>query len=172
MGGAEFSPSAINLLPITANDVGALDIEYYLAPSPLADVKCKTFNLNFVGSLKDLNGESGFPQAVIVCKSELLNTNLTAVKKLIDEIKGVNTYLESRQILDVCATINGKLEKGLTPAFNQNNLTPTAIKNSSINFISIKEHRQVVDEFISRIKAVAPNAVNDFSSEFYYLLDI
>ncbi len=172
VAGAEVLSNAINLLPITASEVGTLGLDYYLAPSPLADVRAKALNFNFVGSLKNLYSESGFPQAVIVCKTTLLNENLPAVKKLIDEIKGVNSYLETRQILDICSTINDNLEQGLTPSFNQNNLSLSAIENSSINFISIKEHRAVVDEFITRIKAVAPNAVNDFSSDFYYLLEL
>ena len=171
-GGAEILSNAVNLLPITATEVGTMEADYYLAPSPLADVRAKALNLNFVGSLKNLYGESGFPQAVIVCKSELINTNLTAVKKLIDEIKTVNSYLENRQILDICATINDNLERGLTPQFNKNNLTLQAIERSSINFVSIKDHRAVVDEFTTKIKGVALNAVNDFLSDFYYLFDL
>ena len=171
-GGAEKSQTAINLLPITPNEIGTAEVDVYLAPSPAVDVKSKVFNLSVVGSLKELYGENGFPQAIIVCKNTVLENNLTAVKNLISKIKGVESYLLEKDVSEICSVVNSRLESGLSPSFNVNNLTKNSIINSSINFVSSKDCKGEVDEFISKIQAVSKGAVNTLFADFYYLENI
>ncbi len=168
-GGAQKSQTAINLLPITPNEIGTAEVDVYLAPSPAVDVKAKALNLSVVGSLSELYGEKGFPQAIIVCKNTVLENNLTAVKNLISKIKGVESYLLEKEVSDICSVINSRLESGLSPSFNVNNLTQNSIKNSSINFVAVKDCKAQVEEFITKIQAVSQGAVNALSNDFYYL---
>ena len=169
VGGAQKSQTKINLLPITPTEIGFLDVDCYLAPSPVVDVKVKALNYEFVGSLKSLYGESGFPQAIVVCKTAILNDNLKAVKNLVSNLEGVESYLLQKDKKDICATISGCLESGLTPSFNQNNLSETSIKNSSIKFVPSSNCYASVNEFISKIQSVSYGAVNALKAEFYYL---
>ena len=169
VGGAQKSQNKINLLPITPTEIGFLDVDLYLAPSPVVDVKAKALNYNFVGSLKSLYGESGFPQAIVVCKTAVLENNINAVKNLISNLDDVESYLLQKDKSSICTTISGCLESGLTPSFNQNNLSETSIKNSSIKFVPSKDCYEEVDEFITKIQSVSQGAVNTLEPEFYYL---
>ena len=169
VGGAQKSQDKINLLSITPTEIGFLDVDLYLAPSPVVDVKAKALNYNFAGSLKSLYGESGFPQAVVVCKTEVLSDNLDAVKNLVSNLEGVESYLLQKDKSSICATIGGCLESGLTPSFNQNNLSETSIINSSIKFVPSSNCYDSVNEFISKIQSVSQGAVNALKPEFYYL---
>lgn len=172
VSGAQKSQNKVNLIPITPTEIGFLEVDCYLAPSPVVDVKAKALNYNFVGSLKSLYGESGFPQAIVVCKTSVLQYNINAVKNLVSNLDGVENYLLQKEKTAICAAISGCLESGLTPSFNQNNLTETSIKNSSIKFVDSKDCYSTVNEFITKIQSVSQGAVNALKPEFYYLESI
>ena len=169
INGAQKDPNKVNLLPITAVEIGTANVDLYLAPSPVADVKAKALNYNFVGSLNDLYSLGDIPQAIIVAKTELINNNLQAVKKFINAVKGAKSYLLSKDKLDVCNSIKNNLESGLTPQFTDKNLTDEAIERSSIYFTSAKDCYEEVNAFLTKLKAVAPNSVSIVPNEFYYL---
>ena len=61
------------------------------------------------------------------------------------------------------------MESGLTPVFNENNLTSESIARSKIKFIACKEAKAGVQTFIEKLKSINPNSVETFSEDFYYL---
>lgn len=169
INGALKDENKVNLLPITAVEIGTAEVDLYLAPSPVADVKAKALNYNFVGSLNDLYSLGDIPQAIIVAKTELINKNLDGVKKFINAVKGAKNYLLSKDKNDICTSIKNNLESGLTPQFTANNLTDNAIERSSIYFTSAKDCYLDVNAFLSKVKAVQATAVGDITNDFYYL---
>ncbi len=169
INGKQKELNKVNLLPISATEIGTANVDLYLVPSPVADVKAKALNYNFVGSLNDLYTPGDITQAVVVCKTELLSSKLDVVKRFISNLKGVENYLLNANKEDICSTIKNSLKSGLTPQFNATNLTNNAIEMASIYFTSSKDCYAEVDLFLSKIKAVAPNSVGTVSNDFYYL---
>lgn len=157
----------VNLLAITPNEIGVTPCDYYLAPSPVADIKAGVKSLNFVGSLHSLLLSGGFPQAVIVAKKSVLNANFDKVKEIVNAIKQSGNYLKIQNKNEICSLINGNLEEGLTSVFNQNNLTENAILRANINFVLAKDCKGEVNEFIQKLKAIKDD-LSLFSEEFFY----
>ena len=81
----------------------------------------------------------------------------------------MESYLLGKDESEICNLINSRLESGLSPSFNVNNLTQNSIKNSSINFVAVKDCKEEVEEFITKIQAVSQGAVNTLVNDFYYL---
>ena len=121
-----------------------------------------------VGSLGALYNDNGFPQAVIVVKNELLQNNLPLVKKIVSKIKTVNEFLKEENSAEICALINSKLESGLMPVFNENNLDSNSIARSKILFVSARDIKQTTQDFITNLKSVNPNSVKDFDENFFF----
>ncbi len=169
INGRQKDLNKVNLLPISATEIGTANVDLYLAPSPIADVKANALNYNFVGSLNDLYVGGDIPQAVVVCKTELISSNLDAVKQFVSNLYGVKNYLLNGDKEDICSTIKNNLERGLTPQFSSANLSSNIIERSCIYFTPSRECYSEVDIFLSKIKSVAPNSVGEISNDFYYL---
>ena len=164
--GANRAENKVNLLPINANQIGVEPADFYLAPSPVADVKASG-KLNFVGSLHELIG-CGFPQAVIVAKRSIVTSRNVELNMLIDNLKNANAFLETASIEEICALIEGNLESGLTPTFNKNNLTRLAIQRANINYVSIENCKENVNIFIDKLIGISENSVKKIPNSFYY----
>ena len=165
---AQKQADSVNLMAINKVETARQDIDVFLIPSPQADAVEKASNLKVVGSLGALYNENGFPQAVIVVKNELLQNNLPLVKKIVSKIKTVNEFLKEENSAEICALINSKLESGLTPVFNENNLDSNSIARSKILFVSARDIKQTAQDFITNLKSVNPNSVKEFDENFFY----
>ena len=166
---SEKQPNKVNLMGIGKVESARTDIDLFLIPSPQADAKAQTTDLKFVGSLGELYGDFGFPQAIIVVKNRLLEENLAFVKEFVHQIKSVENYLIEENKKEICSLLRSKMENGLTPVFNENNLTSDSIKRSKIKFIDCKNSKESVKTFIQKLKAINPHSVQEFSENFYYL---
>ena len=159
----------VNLMAISKVETVRTDIDVFLIPSPGADAKAQTTDLKFVGSLGELYSDFGFPQAIIVAKNTLIQENLPFVKAFIEQIENVENFLKEENKAEICTLLHGKMESGLTPVFNENNLTSESIARSKIKFIACKEAKAGVQTFIEKLKSINPNSVETFSEDFYYL---
>ena len=170
--GAQKQADKVNLMPINKVETAREDIDLFLVPSPQADLKVKTSNLKFVGNLGSLYSENGFPQAIIVVKNSVIGSNLTLVKQIVNNIKSVNEFLKEENKQEICTLVHSKLEYGLTPVFNENNLTSESIERSQIKFVSAKNSKDSVNNFIANLKSVEPASVQNFDENFFYLGDL
>ena len=73
----------VNLIAINKVETARTDIDLFLIPSPQADAKEQNTSLKFVGSLSELYGEFGFPQAIVVVKNSMLKRDLNLVKSFL-----------------------------------------------------------------------------------------
>ena len=167
VNGLEADETKVNLRAITPTEIGKDVADIYLAPSPVADAKAKS-GLNFVGSLHGLCETGSFPQAVLVAKRQVLQRKGLAVKKLIENLNGVNTYLSGLTAKEICVAITSKHEKGLTPMYNENNLNSLTIERANINYVSVTEVKNQINSFIQKVKNVKDSAVKIIPDSFYY----
>ncbi len=159
----------VNLMAINKIETARADIDVFLIPSPQADAKAQTTDLKFIGSLGELYSDFGFPQAIVAVKAQLLEENLPFVNTFVNELKNVENFLKEENKAEICALLRSKMESGLTPVFNENNLTSESIARSKIKFIECKEAKASVQTFIEKLKSVNPDSVETFDEEFFYL---
>lgn len=167
----EKSQDKVNLMAINKIETARTDIDVFLIPSPAADAKAQTTDLRFVGSLGELYSDNGFPQAIIVAKNKILEENLPFVKTFIQEVENVENFLKEENKAEICTLLRSKMESGLTPVFNENNLTSDSIERSKIKFISCKNSKESVQTFLAKLKALAPDSVQALSDDFFYVGD-
>ena len=168
---SEKKQDKVNLMAINKIETARTDIDVFLIPSPAADAKAQTTDLKFVGSLGELYSDDGFPQAIIVAKNKLLEENLPFVKAFIEKVESVESYLKEENKAEICSLLQSKMESGLTPVFNENNLTSDSIARSKIKFVSCKKSKQNVQTFLEKLKAIAPDSAQSLSDDFFYLGD-
>ena len=166
---AEKSQDKVNLMAINKIETARTDIDVFLIPSPAADAKAQTTDLRFVGSLGELYSDDGFPQAIIVAKNKLLEENLPIVKSFIKEVQSIEDFLKEENKTEICALLQSKMESGLTPVFNENNLTGASIERSKIKFISCKNCKTNAQTFLAKLKAISPDSAQMLSDDFFYL---
>ena len=157
----------VNLMGITGTEIGSSDFDAYLVPSPQADLKAKALNLNFIASLQELYGENGFPQAVIVAKKSLIDSNPKFITDFKTALLDGDNFISENNIDSICNLISNSLQDGLTPTFTAKNLTYQMIVNSSISFVESKDCKVEITEFISRIQKVDGASVKTFNDNFF-----
>ncbi len=158
----------VNLIGISGAEIGREEFDAFLVPSPQADLKAKALNLNFIGSLQELYGENGFPQAVVVAKNSLIKENPNFISEFKTTLLDGDNFVCESNIEKVCNLILNNLQGGLTPTFTAKNLTIKMIENSSIKFVETKYCKEEIINFISRIQKVDGNAVKTFNDNFFY----
>ena len=158
----------VNLMGITGAEIGASDFDAFLVPSPQADLKAKALNLNFIANLQDLYGENGFPQAVIVAKKSLIDSNAKFISEFKNALLDSDNFICEGNIESICNFISNSLQDGLTPTFTAKNLTYQMIVNSSIKFVDSKGCKNEIVNFITRIQKVDGDSVKTLNDNFFY----
>jgi ABC-type nitrate/sulfonate/bicarbonate transport system substrate-binding protein len=153
-----------------ATTVGVDDCDYWVIPEPAASTKVNAIeSLNFAGDLQELYGsESGYPQAVIVAKTELLSYSFMG--KFTEELtKNVNWLMdENISSATIISAITSHLTEGLQATFNAKNLTKSVIENCGINFTTATNSKSEIVDFMSKINDVSDTSFGTPSDSFFY----
>lgn len=166
----------VNLKAMDAPDMTPVSgCDYYLIPEPAASTKLaataaapKPFKA--AGSLQTLFEEGGFPQAVLVAKTSVIEDAPESVTKFLGYMQKSETMLTSGTVTveTILNLLADKRTEGLTPSFNANNLTPQVIANCSVRFTASKDCKTQVNAFLEKLIAVNPASASAVSDAFYY----
>lgn len=167
--GGETSTDKVSLLGIDAASVGVLpDVEYYVAAEPAATTRANAVGLKFSGDLQQLYGsENGYPQAVIVAKNQLIDSNPAFLASFLEELEENENWLETASAETVMQAISSHLPDGTTPTFNAKNLTSEVIANCGIHFVYANDDRERVTSFLDEMAEVEPSMVGEVSEDFF-----
>lgn len=163
---------AVKLVAITGDQVGVTDgIDYYVVPEPAASAKVKAIEaLNFAGNLQKLYGsENGYPQAVIVAKTQLatessfVNSFVSALLKNAEWLAAETTSIET-----IVNAVRSHLTDGMSPTFNSKNLTKQVISNCGLNFVSAKYDKNEIVSFMEKLNSVSETSFGTPSDEFFW----
>lgn len=175
---AEKAADKVNLLQMgtdASNVTPAYGCDYYLCPEPAVTAKIKgTANtpkpFKLAGSLQEIyGGEAGYPQAVLVAKSTIIENNQAVVDELISYFAGNAEYLANASAVAVLSLLDGVRTAGLAPAFTDKNLNETVIANCSVRFVPSRECKAEVNTFLEKLASVKADSVSAVSDNFYYL---
>ena len=148
--------------------------DYYLCPEPAATGKingtassANPFKL--AGSLQTLyDGENGYPQAVLVAKTSVIEEAKSVVDTFITYMKGSADFLASASAADVVALLEDCYTEGMTPSLNANNLNATVIANCSVYFTAAQDCKSRVNAFLAELIDLNAEFTSAVSDSFYY----
>lgn len=170
--GVSDSVTAEAVQPAQVSGTGT-DFDYFVIPEPAASTRVNNANLNlkFAGSLQELYGESGYPQAVLVAKSSLVESEPEFIANFMDGMKENATWLLSESVTGetVLNAIKARYPdpENTTPAFN--NLSKDVIKNCAVKFEGSADCKEEVKAFLQKLKGVNAGFANEVSDSFFYL---
>lgn len=125
--------------------------------------------LAFAGDLQKLyGGDGGYPQAVLVAKKSVLESDEGAVGTLLSYFEGSGSYLEDADGAVVAGLLEDKYPSGMTPSFNANNLTAELIGNCSVRFTKSADCKEAVNAFLNKLVAVDAEFTKTVGDAFYY----
>lgn len=148
--------------------------DYYLCPEPAATGKingtassANPFKL--AGSLQTLyDGENGYPQAVLVAKTSVIEEAKSVVDTFITYMEGSADFLASASVADVVALLEDCYTEGMTPSLNANNLNATVIANCSVYFTAAQDCKSRVNAFLAELIDLNAEFTSAVSDSFYY----
>lgn len=121
----------INGTEIASSLNGENAVDYVVAPEPaVSTITAKAPVIKKVGALHDVYGR--YPQAVLVVKSSIVETNVKLVKEVVNAIKGATDYVKANTQTSVDA-VASHLPEGATPSFNATNTTASSVDGCGIN---------------------------------------
>lgn len=151
---------SVRLVNVSVAEVGTRsDIDYFVIAEPAASTRVSALpQLTFSGDLQLLyGGESGYPQAVVVAKNELVEH---VAEELSSKLKKGSAWLLSEEAAaeKIVSAVGAHISQGATPALNEKNLTKEVIKNCSVNFVDAWDCKQEVQEFMRLINGVGESS--------------
>lgn len=91
--------------------------------------------LGFVGDLQELyGGEKGYPQAVLVAKTDFIQSYEDWVKMFLQSVDEGAEWLKTAEAQTIVDAVSAHLTEGMTPSFNVKNLSSTVISHCGIRF--------------------------------------
>lgn len=154
----------VTLVSVDAAQVGTQSgVDYFVVAEPAATAKVNAIEgLEFAGNLQTLyGGENGYPQAVVVAKSSLIESDGAFLSAFVQKLKNANAWLSdgattSRQIVDA---VQAHASEGMQTSLNAKTLTKQVIRNCNINFTDVKDCKEEIKSFMQKL-----NAVQDFGA--------
>ena len=148
--------------------------DYYLCPEPAATGKINgtassAHPFKLAGSLQTLyDGENGYPQAVLVAKTSVIEEAKSVVDTFITYMEGSADFLASASAADVVALLEDCYTEGMTPSLNANNLNATVIANCSVYFTAAQDCKSRVNAFLAELIDLNAEFTSAVSDSFYY----
>ncbi|MCD8308567.1 MAG: hypothetical protein LUD19_01835 [Clostridia bacterium] len=167
----ETEEGVVNLVSVTAGEIGSRsDVDYYVLPEPAASAKLKAVSgLNLVGDLQQLyGGEDGYPQAVVVAKTELLDYSVLG--NFMNGLSATSDWLlsDNTSIDTIVSAVQSNLADGMSPTFSTGNLTKTVIENCGIYFTGAQDDKEEIVSFMSEFNSVSETSFGTPSDDFFF----
>lgn len=164
------STTAVNLYTLSAaSDVGGTEYDYYVLAEPAATTMSnKLETLQFVGSLQELyGGENGYPQAVMVAKTSVIESDPDFISDIIEAVTDNATWLETADTSTIVNAVTSHLTEGMSATFSAENLNSQVIENCAINFVAAKDCVTEVRELLQSFSTISGIEYNTEDKFFY-----
>lgn len=164
----------INLENVAATAVSGTttDFDYFVLPEPAASTRVGNANLQLkiVGSLQSLYGENGYPQAVLVSKKSLIESDPAFIKSFMNEMKANAEWLLKDEVTaeSLVSAIAAHHPENTNMTFNANNLTKNVIANCAIRFDDCTASDTAVKNILSELKTAGDSMATAVSDSFFY----
>lgn len=166
----------LNIADPAAGITPAAEYDYMVAAEPVVTTKVNATASNAegkrlvnVGDLQALYGEGGYPQAVLVAKTSLIESHSAFVEALIAAVKANADWVkaETTSVESIVAAVSAHLPSGAKGNLTVQNLNKGVIERCAVRFAAAADCKAEVNAFLSALSEVAGKtfAVSD---EFFH----
>lgn len=153
----------------------AASFDYMVAAEPAVTKKVNATkdnpkSLQMVGNLQELYGEEGYPQAVLVAKTELIEEKPQVIEDFIEAVDAsadwiLDSETSAQTLYDA---VVGHFEKeGTKPTFDVSDLTKEVLGRCAVRFESAQNCKTRVLSFLEEISAAAEQSFTASDAFFY-----
>lgn len=149
------------------------DYDYFVIPEPAATTRVGNadLNLKIVGSLQTLYGEGGYPQAVLMAKTELIEKSPDFIAEFCTALTEASEWLVSDTVSGeiILNTIKSHYAdpKNTTPAFT--NLSKQVIEHCAIRFEYSADCKQSVISLLTEFRQIDEGFAKVVGDNFFYI---
>ncbi len=163
--------TSAELSPVQPAQVsGDADFDYFVLPEPAATTRAgnQQLNLKVAGDLQTLYGDNGYPQAVLLAKNSIIESNPDFIKEFTGALSTADSYLKNTPADNILSTIKAHYADpdNTTPAFNT--LSATVIDHCGIKFRPSSECKQDVKSLLDSFVAVDTTFARQADDSFFY----
>ena len=162
-------------------DVGALNgVNYYVLAEPAVTAQ-KSKGFHIVGNIQTLyGGENGFPQAVLVAKTSLIENNLPLVKRFVKDVQNASAWLTTATGAEIVSavsshTLGGNVscggKKGYETTLKAPLLQAETLQRCGVWFSQSKDCKTEMQTFLQDVMQVDSNITITPNDGFYNLTD-
>ena len=163
----------VTLTNITGGgEVGALQgVNYYVLAEPaVTGQKSKGFHI--VGDIQTLyGGEDGFPQAVLVAKSSLIEENPTFIKGFVQDVQASATWLATATGEEIVSAVSSHTESGYTTTLKAPLLQPQTLARCGVYFTAARDSKTGIENFLEDVSQIDENITIPPDERFYCTVD-
>jgi len=163
------SSSSVTLKAMSAaTEVSDKETDYYILPEPAATTMTKkNTDLYNVGSLQTLYGDGGYPQAVVVAKSSLIESDGAFVKEFIAAYRQTAAWLSSLTDYSVIVNSINSHYGDSTSTLVVGQLNSTVIANCNISYKSATDEKTNIINYMNEVKDIASDMYGECADEFF-----
>lgn len=178
--GEEISLEKVNLYPLTGADAvgvgyddgqgGSILYDYYLVAEPAASFQASKKGYTVVGDLQALyGGTQGYPQAVLVGKKAVVEERAEWTADFTAKIQNSGEWLKTASGETLVSAVAAHMEdRSAQTSLKAPLLTAEAVSRCGIYFTYAKDSVSEIEEFLTRLTAVNPQAAAMPAKEFYW----
>ena len=153
-------------------DVGALqDVNYYLLAEPAVTAQ-KGKGFHIVGNVQTLyGGENGFPQAVLVAKTSLIQENSAFIQEFVQDVQNSATWLTTAMGEEIVSAVSSHTENGYQTTLKAQLLQPQTLARCGVHFTMAKDAKTSIQTFLQDVMQVDSNVTVTPNDGFYCTID-
>lgn len=159
----------VRLLAISGADaVGTIEADYYMLAEPAASAQSGK-GYSIVGDLQALyGGENGYPQAVLVAKTELVQENAAWLDAFTAKLDGAAEWLQTATGAEVVAAVSAYMDDGTATSLRAPLLTKDVMGRCGVYFTSASESKTEVTTFLQAMMTVKAESTAIPEDGFFY----
>ena len=155
------------LYDVTGEEITpAAKFDLMIAAEPAVTRKTSKTSLKVVGDLQALYGTDGYPQAVLVAKSSLIETNPGFIADFIEAVDASADWLKTASAKDIYDAVAEHLG-GATPTFSEEDLTADVIGRCAVRYEPAQDIKARVTTFLSELSEAAEQTFTMADAFFY-----
>jgi hypothetical protein len=150
--------------------------DYYVVAEQAASFRVSVtaqtnYPVTIVGSVQELYGADGYPQAVLVAKTSLIEQNSAFIAELQSAMTEAASWLtkDTTTTEQITTAIADHLPAGTNATLNTQNLTKEVIGRCSVSFVKSVDCKEQVKTFLSEMAACVSGAAEEVDDNFFYL---
>ncbi len=171
---SDYSVSA-ELSQVIPSDVAGTNVnyDYFLVPEPAASTRVgnAATELAFVGNVQDLYGESGYPQAVVMAKTSLIEDNPGFISDFMNALTASAEWIMRQDVTSemILTAIKNHYPdpENTAPAFN--NLSKEVISHCAVRFENSASCKENVKSLLVKLKSVNGQFAMEVGDNFFYI---